>query len=51
MVEKLIANLTPMKITPSLVSGRGALVVAELFLVNPAMVSNWNEVMIFGLTI
>lgn len=50
VIEKLIATLSPMEMPPTLVNGRGALVIAELSLINPGLISNWQEVMLLSKT-
>jgi hypothetical protein len=47
-ITELIAVLSPMNLPPSIVNGRGTLVIAELSLANPALVPNWNEIILFG---
>lgn len=43
-IEQLITTLSAIELPPSLLNGRGTLVLAELCLTNPKLIRNWHDV-------
>jgi len=46
-IENLLAILSVIEMPFTLFNGRGALVIAEICLINPGLIKNWHELMFF----